>query len=54
MNFPVIIALDFSTKEETFQFLNKFKSEQLFVKSWNGTFLSRRTIDCIRDKGNGT
>lgn len=32
MNNSLIIALDFATKEQVFQFLNRFENESLFVK----------------------
>ena len=42
-NIP-IIALDFPSEIEVFQFLNQF-DEEIVCKSWNGAFLSRRS--CI-------
>lgn len=49
MGKDVIIACDFSSAQQTFDFLDKFTEEKPFVKNRYGTFLCRRSVNSKRN-----
>ncbi|MEK4148446.1 orotidine-5'-phosphate decarboxylase [Robertmurraya sp. FSL W8-0741] len=52
MNHPLIVALDFSNKNEVFQFIDQFRDERLFVKVGMELFYQEgpQIIQEIKDK----
>lgn len=52
LNHPLIVALDFSNKNEVFQFIDQFRDERLFVKVGMELFYQEgpQIIQEIKDK----